>query len=258
MLFLRHVDVQRPGGYCPSHADARMHAAVELLRTMAAMPSTPAQIEVKPPRLYTTAAVLAVVAYGLFLALPVLILSLVVISLPKYGLFTFLIPLLAIAVATFFLPFGFGNPLVSRLVRTLRPAAETGQDRFIVQLTLTPRLRSGLRALMEDADDIGWLSFTSSALVFQGDSVQLCVPFEKIQQLRPQSIGVRGLFVWGPRVALAVSGLPNVTALEFAERSSWLLPSSRRTARELYQCLAQKAAGSEAAPPHRRTRRLKT
>jgi len=117
-------------------------------------------------------------------------------------------------------------------------AASEGQN-FIVQLTLTPRLRSGLRALLEDADDIGWLSVTPSSLLFRGDSIQLTVPFTQIQQLEPQSIGWRGLFVWGPRVRLRVSGLPKVEALEFAERSSWLLPASRRTARRLFRCLSE-------------------
>jgi hypothetical protein len=197
-------------------------------------------MEINPPKLYTMGAVLTVVAYGLLLAVPVLAIAVVAVSVPRYGVISYLIPLLAIVIATFFLPFGFGNPHVMRLVRSLSPNAEPGDDRFIVQLTLTPRLRSGLRALLEDADDIGWLIVTDSSLVFEGDSVRLTVPVEQIRQLRPQSIGWRGLFVWGPRVRLSVSGLPDVEVLEFAERSSYLLPASRRTAQRLYRSLSKR------------------
>ena len=100
---------------------------------------------------------------------------------------------------------------------------------------------SGLRGLLEDADDIGCLSFTSSEFVFHGDSVKLSVPFDQIERVRRQNVGLRGLFVYGPRIELAVSGLPNIKSLEFAERSSWLLPTSRRTTRKLFECLSAKA-----------------
>ena len=81
----------------------------------------------------------------------------------------------------FFLPFGLGNTHVARLVRSLNPGASRDEDGFIVQLTVSPRLRSGLRALLEDADDIGYLTFAANELRFQGDSVKLSAPWEDIQ-----------------------------------------------------------------------------
>ena len=49
-------------------------------------------------------------------------------------------------------------------------------------------LRSGLRAWIEDADDIGWLRLGNSALEFNGDGLKLVVPYANLQQLRTESI----------------------------------------------------------------------
>jgi hypothetical protein len=203
------------------------------------MHSNTATIEITPPKLFTADAVAVVNVYGLVLAVPFLI-SILVISVLRFGVLTALIPLLIVAAMAYFLPFGLGNTYVTRLVQSLKPAAAQGGDGFIVQLTLSPRLRSGLRALVEDADDIGYLSFTETDLHFQGDSVKLIVPFDRIEQVQPQNIGLRGLFVYGRRIKVVVSGLPQIESLEFAERSSWLLPMSRATTRRLNERLSAK------------------
>jgi hypothetical protein len=163
-----------------------------------------------------------------------------VVSLLHLSVLTFLIPLLAIAVTTFFLPLGFGNPYVVRLVRSLQPIDPKSQNSFIAQITFTPRIRTGVRALLEDADDVGWLTFTESELSFQGDSIRLIVPFKRIGGLRRESIGWRGLFLYGPQMVIAVSGLPQASSFKLAERSSWLLPTSRKNAKQLQEHLQDK------------------
>ena len=84
----------------------------------------------------------------------------------------------------------------------------------------------------------GYLSFTESGLLFQGDSVTLSIPFDHLDKVRPENSGLRGLFVYGRRIRIVASGLPEVEALEFAERSSLLLPESRRITRKLSDSLA--------------------
>ena len=118
------------------------------------MNSNAATIEIAQPKLFTAGAVAVVSAYGLLLAAPLFI-SILVISLIKFGILTVLIPFLVVAATAYFLPYGLGNTHVTRLVRSLNPAAGNSEDGFIVQLTLSPRLRSGLRAIVDDADDIG-------------------------------------------------------------------------------------------------------
>jgi len=201
------------------------------------MQSNSVTIEIVQPKLFTTGAVAVVSAYGLLLAAPIFT-SMLVVSVIGYGILTVLIPLLVVAATAYFLPFGLGNTHVTRLVQSLNPAAGKSDDGFIVQLTLSPRIRSGLRAILEDADDIGCLSFTPTELQFQGDSVQLSIPFDQIQQVRPQNIGLRGLFLYGRRIKIVASGLPQVDSFAFAERSSWLLPTSRAITRKMYQRLS--------------------
>jgi len=204
------------------------------------MDSNSATIEIAKPRLFAFGAVLVVNAYGILLVAP-LFMSILVVSLIKFGLLTLLIPFLVVAATAYFLPFGLGNTHIIRLVRSLNPAAGRDGDGFIVQLTLSPRIRSGLRAILEDADDIGHLSFSETRLVFQGDSVKLSIPFDRITQAKPQNVGLRGRFVYGRRIKVVVSGLPNIESLEFAERSSWLLPNSRAITRRLCERLCTTA-----------------
>src|SRR3974390_553842 len=105
-------------------------------------PPASARMEIKPPKLLTGGAVLAVCFYGVLLMVPGLLSALAVCILPLCIL-TWLIPLATVAVATWFLPFGFGNPLIARLARSLAISAADGSDCFVVQVTLTPRLRKG-------------------------------------------------------------------------------------------------------------------
>ncbi len=201
------------------------------------MPLDSAKIEINPPRLFTGSAVAVVNAYGLLLVLPIFS-SIVAVSVIKLSILTVLIPLGALAVTACFLPFGLGNTYITRLVRSLNPAADSNGDGFIVQLTLSPRLRSGVRALLEDADDIGYLTLTTKELHFHGDSVKLSVPWENVQLVRSLNIGWRGLFVYGQRIKLMASGWPEVESFEFAERASWLLPASRAITRKLHEQLS--------------------
>jgi hypothetical protein len=207
-----------------------------------------AQFQCSPPRSLTFGTVLLLSAYGLLLVIPVL-LSIIIVSLLHLSLLTFLLPVLAVALTTFLLPLGFGNPYVVRLARSLPPNPAMTPSSFVVQLTFSPRLRSGLRALLEDADDIGWLSIGECALSFYGDSVQLSIPFSQIRDVRTESIGWRGLFLYGRPTVVSISGLPNVNTLKLAERASWLLPASRSNARKLYGALRTRVSlgGRDAA-----------
>jgi len=192
-----------------------------------------AKYEVKTPTLLTPGAVLIVSAYGLFLVIPA-VFSMMIVSVLQYSWLTFLIPLVTIVVLTFFLPFGFGNPYVTRLVHSKYPELKHDKEGFVVQLTVNPRLHDRLRAVVEDADDIGWLSFTPSELVFRGDAVSLTVPLERIRNLKRLSGGWRWLFLYGPRTEFTIDGLPDIEYFRFAERSSWWLPTAKQIGDSMY------------------------
>ena len=168
------------------------------------MTSNSATIEIGQPKLFKMGAVVIVTAYGLLLVAPIFV-SMLVVSVIPFGMLTVLIPFLVLAGAAFFLPFGLGNTHITRLVRSFNPPAGKGEEGFVVQLTLSPRLRTGLRATLEDADDIGWLSFTGTGLLFAGDSVRLSVPYDQIERVQPRNIGLRGGFVYGRRINVVVA-----------------------------------------------------
>lgn len=203
------------------------------------------RIEIRRPRLFTTSVIVAITAYGLIVSVPILA-AMLVVSVREFSLWTFLIPLAALITASFFLPFGFGNPLVVRLVQKLKPASNQPANTFVVQLTFTPRLRGGTRALFEDADDVGWLELSDSALNFYGDSVTLSLPYSAVGRVRLQTSGWRGLFAYGARITLQIQALDNVSAIQFAERSSWVLPVSRSNARRIHDALLRKISQPQA------------
>jgi hypothetical protein len=198
-------------------------------------------VEVASPKAFTSGAILVIAACGVLSAAPVLV-SLLAVTTIKLGVLTVLIPLLSIGVTAYFLPFGLGNPIVRKLVRSQK--LDTNEDGFIVQMTLSPRIRSGLRALVEDADDLGYLSFTDTDLVFQGDSVRLRIPWTQVAEVRPQNIGWRGRYLYGSRIRITVAGITNLEAVTFSERSSLLLPTSKRNTRRLREriCVGKDSA----------------
>lgn len=189
-------------------------------------------VEITSPHVFTPGAILIIAAFGVLLAVPVMA-SLVAVTVIKLGILTVLIPGFTIAVSAYFLPLALGNPIVKKLVRSVNP--EVDEAGFIVQMTLTPRIRSGLRALIEDADDLGCLRFTASELVFEGDSVRLRIPWQQIADVRSQNIGWRGRYVYGSRIMVTVAGMSNFETVNFSERTSLLLPTSKRITRKLHE-----------------------
>jgi hypothetical protein len=203
------------------------------------MSSNSPLLELKPATLFTPKALAIISLYGLILMIPVLV-SMMLVSVLRFGVLTFVVPLATIVVATYFLPLGFGNPYVARLVRPLQRSLPQIHETYVVQLTQNPRNRTGLWAILEDADDLGVVTFTELALVFHGDSILLTVPFERIKELRLQSASWRALFAYGPRISFSVDGLSEAGTFTFAERSSCILPTSRKNARRMYQNLGEK------------------
>lgn len=207
-------------------------------------PPTGPQFEISRPQRLGAVALLGICSYGLLLIVPVFV-AMLAVSVIKFGVITFALPIGAIIAASYFLPFGFGNSHVARLLAPLKPAGQ--QQTFLVQLTFSPRLRQGLRALVEDADDLGWLTLTESEVVFTGDSVRLRVPYDKVRRLRTQSIGWRGFFFFGPATRFEVDEWKEVRALKFADRSASLWTTSHKRAGLLYRSLREKLNRAEPA-----------
>ena len=201
--------------------------------------TAPLTVEISPPKRFGPAALLICCGYGILVSLPALSSILVVSSLPLSWL-TAIIPFLALAAAVFLLPFAFGNSFIFRIARSFQPDKEGG-EMFLVQFASVPRLRKGLRAWVEDADDVGWLTLDASRLKFRGDSVNLVIPVSAVAHVRRENNGVRGLFLYS-RTVLHLKGGREFCTLRFAERSSYLLPTSRRTGLRLFNAVRAFAA----------------
>jgi len=200
------------------------------------------KLEIGPTRKLGPGAVVAINMYGLLLGIPVL-LAFAWVSFRPLDAGSYLAPVLAVALATFFLPLGFGNLHVRMIARGLQPPFAREQAR-IVQLTMQPRLRGGLRALLEDADDVGYLHIGDKGMVFFGDSVRLEIPFVSVEKLSLVNIGFRGLFVYAPRIAVQTGG-PNPKVYEFADRQSLVLTAARSKTRRLHTALLSKIPAAQ-------------
>ena len=208
------------------------------------MISTKPNLQIRTPTRFTASSIIMSSLYGVILVVPVLG-AMLAVTMFRLGVLTFVIPVAAIGLATFFLPLGFGNPYIARVVRSLRPVGDVPPECWIVQLTREPRLRTGLMATLEDADDVGFLSYTDSSLEFRGDSIVLSTPYSCIRGLKQQNAGPRALFAYGSRTVFAVAGLSEIRAFHFAERGSCLISSSRRKANEMYQALKRRVDAAD-------------
>jgi hypothetical protein len=198
------------------------------------------------PRLFKTGAVLMIWGYGLLLVIPILV-SFVALTVVRLGLWTLLIPLSTLVATAWLVPLGQGNSYIAQRLKALRPGASVGDSdsEFLVQLSLTPRIRRGVRASLEDADDFGFLSFKPDRIDFEGDSIRLSVPYENIKNVSEENVGMRGRFVCGARITVEVDGLRGAGFLQVAERSSLLVPRSKSITRRLLARFKQMEAAGE-------------
>jgi hypothetical protein len=202
-----------------------------------------AKIEVSRPRKFGLAGVLAAHVMSFLLAVPLLI-ALLLVSAKDLGIFNLLIPVAALVAVVCVLPF-FGNACISLIVRNLRPSSSRADSTWVVQITLCPRIRKGIRAALEDADDVGYLALEESALIFNGDSVRMTIPFERIREVQGENVGLRGAYLTSGRIILEAAGLDGFEGVEIAERSSRLIFSSRKITREVFARIKEKVDASQ-------------
>jgi hypothetical protein len=138
----------------------------------------------------------------------------------------------------YFLPTALANPYVKKLVESHRPEAGNASHDFISQIALSPRLYSGIRGFIEDADDVGRLQIAETDLCFEGDSIELRVPLHCITRVKKRNPGWRALWIGGPRITVSFSGLPQIHSVEFCERSALTLVSHRKRAARMFKDLS--------------------
>lgn len=195
-------------------------------------------IEISQPRRFGVLSILAKYAFSFLLLIP-FVAALMLISLQNLGQASLLILFLTL-VGTICISPALGNLYVFWAVRGLKSGAGMDDRLSIVQISFWPRIRKGFRALLEDADDVGYLSIDDTKIDFVGDSVRLSLPLQRVSALQGENVGLRGLYVTSGRITLQVSGLNGCEEIEIAERSSRLIFSSRKRTRELFADIQSK------------------
>ena len=140
----------------------------------------------------------------------------------------------------FFLPvLAGGNPYIVHLVKKIPQQPEWNEKPFVVQMSLSPRLHFGIRGVLEDADDIGFLSFTKDSVIFYGDQTRLELPIDSLTEVSVRNVGFRGLWICGNRIRVRSKVLCDYEFVEFADRSAWNVISAFRRSKEILAVLRQ-------------------
>jgi hypothetical protein len=210
--------------------------------------SDPMEINIREPKRFR---LLQVIVGSLIAAIPsmvsfavtVLGLGLLVIMgrHPAIGLFILALlwvwALLSVGILVYLAPFvASGAPMVRWFPRDLGARDRENAQR-IWELSLRPRIRKGLRAGLDDADDIGFLRLDENALRFDGDSVNLVIPYLEIETVRLRNCGWRGLWVCGGTVVVTVRDGEKERTFVFRERSALTVPRSRQITENVFHAL---------------------
>lgn len=109
-------------------------------------------------------------------------------------------------------------------------------EHYTVQIALEPRYSKGIRAILDDCDDIGVLFLSADELCFEGDSISMVVPRTEIRSiLDGEDSAVYGLFGLGKRTTFLLKpGQPHpIRSITICERRSAQLLQYHRYARVL-------------------------
>jgi hypothetical protein len=122
--------------------------------------------------------------------------------------------------------------------RIVSPAPEGA---CVCQISMTPKLCSGFRAFLEDADDVGYLTVSGDSVDFKGDSIEFSIPKSEISNVRSCNIGWRGCWIAGRRIKLTINGHERFKEIEICERHTWTIPGSWLLSKQLYDQISSLA-----------------
>ncbi len=151
-----------------------------------------------------------------------------------------------VAASLYFIPFLLANGYASKLVRRHVSTADMSVDRYTCQIALTPRIHSGLRGFLEDADDIGVLTIGATHVRFEGDSVRFSIPFTHVV-VEAENIGIRAAWISGQKIRLRVRDFGPYESVVVIERGSLTTPTARRTSAAILNVLRERSI--QAGPP---------
>lgn len=109
---------------------------------------------------------------------------------------------------------------------------------FVVELALTPRVVEGVEGWLDDADDVGVVSLRPDHLRYQGDAIDMTIPWSQIASVRATRTGHRMMWASGKDVHLAFqSVVDGRESLRFRVREGVTIVRLRRRNAELAERL---------------------
>ena len=141
--------------------------------------------------------------------------------------------LLSAGAIVFFMPAVSGNLYVRHIVKKSVGADHDPASSIIGQAGFSPRIYDGFRGFMEDADDIGYIRVSESSFEFTGSHISFTLPFDCVKEVRLSSIGWRGFWLYGQRIRILTRSFDKFEGVEFIERASNTIISSRRITKTL-------------------------
>ena len=156
----------------------------------------------------------------------------------------FLVPALGatliICLYSVFRPLMRGGPYVARLARRHILLPCPARRSFLVGIRLIPRLRHGLRAVLENSDDIGFLCVTDDAILLVGDQVRARIPFESVHAVKLKPVGWRRAIRFAGGAVLTSAHLPApFQAIEVVDRAGNHMFAARANTLAMFQAIRQ-------------------
>lgn len=155
-------------------------------------------------------------------------------SIPNFSnLINIFVSYITCVLTVFFSPsILLGNYYIKKLLRRNHNIVD--RNGYCFQIMTQPRQYVGVRAFLDDADDIGHLRLTKDGIMFDGSYIKCLIPFDKIVMIELKNSGMRGLWLI-LKLHLIVSNPAGVEELFFTERDSTNILSSWRLTIRLYE-----------------------
>lgn len=125
-----------------------------------------------------------------------------------------------VGVTFVFMPVFQLNFYLRHLIRKVRGQKQPVTAAYDCQISFSPRLRHGLVANLGDSDDIGRFEITDDGIRFDGEIVQLTLPFAAIDSISRSTSDWRAMWAQGRKSRIATRGLDGISSFEIGERQS--------------------------------------
>lgn len=141
-----------------------------------------------------------------------------------------------------------GNFYYPRIIRTFVKETSGRDPSMLAQMSLSPRLRKGLRAATDSADDVGLVELGPEAFLFKGDAVSMVIPYDRIGGISRHSVGPRGFWLVRCWIRLHTDAFEDYEHVDLADASSLIKPTLDAKTKWMIDELNKRIAGTGVEP----------